>query len=614
MEVIYILFGFLLMGSVVILFLPRREERWSWLIAFLGAAGTFSLGVRYLLYGGEFLPNSYFFCDSLSAFMLLGIGFFGMVVSLYAKKFPFPSPPRFFTFFLLTLFAASGVVSSHNLFFLLFFWGILGILLFAMVSLTGYESADSAKKTALIIIGSDAFLLFGIAGIWYLTGTVEITALHIPITRWLSGGIFLSIAIAGLAKAGAMPFHSWIPDISETASIPVMAFLPASLDKLLGIYLLARICNGIFVVHEGLWLLLRSIGALTILGGVFMALVQKDIRKLLAYHAVSQVGYMVIGIASATPFGVLGGLFHMVNHALYKSALFLGAGVIQQKVASTYIKSLGGLAPKMPYTFFSMLIASLAISGIPPLNGFFSKLFIYRGLLDSAGKGGISWLLLLTAAMLGSALTLASFLKLLYAAFLGRERSSRNLFDSLGRDRSSRLISEAPVEIVIPQVLLAFFCIIFGLFFKRVSTGFFGSYVFGFLASIPPEKSFFILDLSLAMLLAAIGAGMILFIALFSKPIRLSPPFIGGEAVTESMCSTGEEFYKTIQEMEPFSSLYRMADQKVFDLYESLRSFSRILATGLRSLHTGGVGTYIAWVLVGMIAILFLLSRQAGFL
>jgi formate hydrogenlyase subunit 3/multisubunit Na+/H+ antiporter MnhD subunit len=600
MQVIYIFFGLLLAGSVLTLFMSRKEKRWSWLIAFLGALGTFSLGLRYLLYGGEFLPHSYFFCDSLSACILLGIGFFGMLVSLYTKEFLLPSS-RFFTLFLLTLLAASGVAFSHNLFFLLFFWGILGILLFAMVSLSGSSAADSAKKTALIIIGSDALLLFGIAGIWYLTGTVEITALHIPITRWLSGGIFLSIAIAGLAKAGAMPFHSWIPDISETASIPVMAFLPASLDKLLGIYLLARICNGIFVVHEGLWLLLRSIGALTILGAVFMALVQKDIRKLLAYHAVSQVGYMVLGIASATPFGVLGGLFHMVNHALYKSALFLGAGAIQREVDSTDIKSLGGLAPRMPYTFLSMLIASLAISGIPPLNGFFSKLFIYRGLLDSAGKGGISWLLLLAAAMLGSALTLASFLKLLYATFLGRRRSSYR-------------VSEAPVEMVIPQLLLSFFCIIFGLFFKGVSTGFFGNYVFAFLASIPPEKSFFILDLSLAMLLGAIGAGMILFCALFSKPVRLSPPFVGGESVTEAMYSTGEEFYQTIREMPPFTSFYALAEQKVFDLYESLRSFCHILARGLRSLHTGGVGTYIAWFLVGMIAILFLLSRQAGFL
>jgi hypothetical protein len=120
MQVIYIFFGLLLAGSVLTLFMSRKEKRWSWLIAFLGALGTFSLGLRYLLYGGEFLPHSYFFCDSLSACILLGIGFFGMLVSLYTKEFLLPSS-RFFTLFLLTLLAASGVAFSHNLFFLLFF-------------------------------------------------------------------------------------------------------------------------------------------------------------------------------------------------------------------------------------------------------------------------------------------------------------------------------------------------------------------------------------------------------------------------------------------------------------------------------------------------------------
>ena len=151
-----------------------------------------------------------------------------------------------------------------------------------------------------------------------------------------------------------------------------------------------------------------------------MALVQHDLKRLLGYHAVSQVGYMVLGIGTGSPVGIAGGLFHMLNHAIYKSCLFFGGGAVEKSAGTTDLENLGGLARSMPVTFGTFLVASLAISGVPPLNGFASKWMIYQGIIESARGGGHLWVLWLVAAMFGSALTLASFMKVVHAVFLGQ--------------------------------------------------------------------------------------------------------------------------------------------------------------------------------------------------
>ena len=173
---------------------------------------------------------------------------------------------------------------------------------------------------------------------------------------------FFSLLIASLAKAGAFPVHTWLPEYTEAAPSSISAFLPASLDKLLGIYFLTRICTNIFVLRQWAILLLLLIGSITIIAAVMMALVQHNYKKLLGYHAVSQVGYMVTGIGLGTPLGIAGGLFHMINNALYKSGLFLAGGATEKQTNEEELDKLGGLAVYMPITFFSALIFALSIS------------------------------------------------------------------------------------------------------------------------------------------------------------------------------------------------------------------------------------------------------------
>jgi len=237
---------------------------------------------------------------------------------------------------------------------------------------------------------------------------------------------FLLLAIAALTKAGAMPFHSWIPDFAETVPMSLTAFLPASVDKLLGIYLLVLICNQLFILTTALSLLLMCVGALTIICAVYMSIIQRDIKKLLAYCAISQVGYMILGIATGSPLGIAAGIFHMINHAIYKSTLFLTGASVEHRAKTTEFDKLGGLGNYMPVTFSVCLVAGLTMSGVPPFSGFASKWMIYQSLIQQFTAPNASefiktfYLVFILTAMFGSALTLASFIKLIHSVFMGQ--------------------------------------------------------------------------------------------------------------------------------------------------------------------------------------------------
>jgi len=289
-------------------------------------------------------------------------------------------------------------------------------------------------------------MMLGIALTYHLAGTFAISKISLPMT--LGGSIaFVLLMIGAISKAGSMPFHSWIPDAAIDAPLPFMAFLPASLEKLLGIYLLARISLDMFQFTAGSWvsMLMMIVGAATILLAVMMALVQKDFKRLLSYHAISQVGYMILGIGTALPVGIVGGLFHMINHAMYKSCLFLTGGSVEKQAGTTDLKKLGGIGKYMPVTFICFIVAAAAISGVPPFNGFFSKELVYDGALER------HWIFY-AAALLGSFLTAASFLKLGHAAFLGKE------------SEENKNVKEAPWQMLVPMITIASFCILFGVY------------------------------------------------------------------------------------------------------------------------------------------------------
>ena len=454
MEKILLLPIFIPLLAGVSCFVIKRLTRAREIIALSGAMANLTLAIillkaninyslPWLGPGVEFSLRLYNF----SAFIIFATAGFGFLVILYSSVFMRGKDylNQFYAYILITISFVNGALLAGNLLIMLFFWEGLLVLLFGLIAIGGKTAFKAATK-ALVIVGvSDLCMTVGIALTGQLAGTLEISKISLPLNT-LGCVAFILLMIGAISKAGSMPFHSWIPDAAGNAPLPFMAILPAALEKLLGIYFLVRICIDMFKLTPGSWvsLMLMIIGSVTILFAVMMALIQKDFKRLLSYHAISQVGYMILGIGTLLPAGIIGGLFHMLNNALYKSCLFLSAGSVEKQAGSTDLGRLGGLRLKMPITFACFAVTALSISGVPPFNGFFSKELVYHAALERG------WLFYL-AAVSGSFLTAASFLKLGHAAFLGK----------LNEDNTE--VKEAPAQMLIPMIILASICIIFGL-------------------------------------------------------------------------------------------------------------------------------------------------------
>ena len=186
-------------------------------------------------------------------------------------------------------------------------------------------------------------------------------------------------------KAALIPFHAWLPDAHPSAPAPISAILSGLLIKVSGVYALTRIFFNVFGLEPGAWLsqILMGLGIVSAVIAAFLAIGQKDMKRMLAYSSISQVGYVVLGIGIGTPLGVAGGLFHLFNHALAKGLLFLNSGSVQQATGTRNLDEMGGLAKRMPVTAATNLVGSLSIAGVPPLGGFWSKLLIIIALVQS---------------------------------------------------------------------------------------------------------------------------------------------------------------------------------------------------------------------------------------
>ncbi|OPX25623.1 MAG: hypothetical protein B1H06_07170, partial [Candidatus Cloacimonas sp. 4484_143] len=237
--------------------------------------------------------------DGLSKLIVLFVGFFGFMYALYSLSYVTKEKRliSYYSYFLITLGASFGAALSDNMILFVFFWGLLGLTLYKLIK--GYDEASSsaAKKTLVLIGASDSILILGIGLLFKLSGSYHMSEINLTTTSAWANGAFICLLIASFTKAGALPFHTWVPDYVEKAPASTSALLPASLDKLLGIYFLARIIINLFTLTSWATLMLLIVGGITIIAAVMMALVQHNFKKLLGYHAVSQVGYMITGLA-----------------------------------------------------------------------------------------------------------------------------------------------------------------------------------------------------------------------------------------------------------------------------------------------------------------------------
>lgn len=534
--------------------------------------------------------------DSLSKLIALFIGIFSILFAIYSLAYITKKKAikGYYSYYLITIGSAFGAVLSDSLILFIFFWGILGLTLYKLIKGYDEESSSAAKKTLILIGMSDSLLILGIGILWKLTNSVNMSQINVATSGALGIVAFLTLLVGSFTKAGAMPFHTWIPDYVKKAPASSSAFLPASLDKLLGIYFLVRICTNIFQLTDWATLMLLIIGSVTIIGAVMMALVQHNYKKLLGYHAVSQVGYMVTGIALGSPLGIAAGIFHMINNALYKSGLFLTAGSVEKRTGKENLDELGGLSKLMPLTFITALICAFSISGIPPFNGFFSKWMIYQGIIEFGSGTGLAnklWMVWLTLAVLGSALTLASFIKLITGIYLGR------------RDQKFAKVKEVSFLMWLPQIVIAIVCVGFGVFAAKFVIPTLIEPVAGKLdyVGIWQSQSVSIL------ILVSVVVGFLIYLYGNLKNHRISDSFIGGEKLQEEMNFSPLDFYQTIKNFKFLSFFYRKAEKKWFDIYDIFKNIFLWLNKIFSDAHNGLLPRYVFWYISGMLILLLIL-------
>lgn len=451
-------FMIVLPAAVGIVLWPLRKHYLSGLLlALLSAAANllFALSLYlseglYLVFpfswgGLEIALNVYGFSSMFLIFV--AAGFF--LIILYSAVFLKGKKHAgiFMLYMYISLAMINGALMSDNLGVMLFFWEGLLCTLFGILLINNMHNPKTAVKALTLAGAADLLLMLGIIITAFEANTLSMSQMQkLPVTGAAAVG-FVCMMLGAIGKAGSMPFHSWIPDAADDAPTPFMVAFPAALEKFLGIYLVARIALDIFDLQpgSGASIGVMTIGTLTIVLAVAMALIQKDMKRLLSYHAISQVGYMVLGIGTALPVGIVGGLFHMLNHVIYKSCLFMTAGSVEKQTGTTDLRKIGGLAKTMPVTMVCFIVSALAISGVPPLNGFFSKELVF----DAALESNIVFYL---GALLGAFMTAISFLKLGRAAFSGE----------LKHPAEQKQVRETGAGMVLPMGILALLCVLFG--------------------------------------------------------------------------------------------------------------------------------------------------------
>jgi multicomponent Na+:H+ antiporter subunit D len=390
--------------------------------------------------------------DGLATFMLVTVNLVAFFISVYSLSYMerYTDKPKFYTLFFLMLTGMNGLVVTGDVFNLFVFLEIASIASYALVAF-GTEAQELEASFKYAIMGSlaSSFIFLGIAFLYGFTSTLNMAdmarVLDSKPSIWVVPFVAVLFMMGFGLKAAIVPFHAWLADAHPSAPASISATLSGVLIKTLGVYAMARVFFNILGITDAFLSVLMFLGAISMMVGVILAISQWDLKRLLAYHSISQIGYIVLGVGLGTPLGILGGIFHLFNHSVFKSLLFLGSGAIDYSVGTRDLREMSGLKDRMPVTANTNLIASMSIAGIPPFNGFFSKIIIIFACLQS-GHFGYA-----LVCVIGSILTLASFMKVQKYAFLG-ELKERN-----------RGAKEAPLAMRFSVVCLAIICILGGL-------------------------------------------------------------------------------------------------------------------------------------------------------
>jgi len=399
--------------------------------------------------------------DPFSVLMLCIINLLGFIALFYSFSYiaKYTAESNYYSLFCLIIAGMNGVVLSGDLFNLCVFLEVSVIASYALVAF-GVGKTELEASYKYQILGSVGFMLIllAVGMIYWKTKTLNIADVRHVMEAGYSKPYYIFVQILLIAgfglKAAIIPFHAWLPDAHSSAPSPISAMLSGVLIKAVGIYVLIRLFFNMFVFSQEIAIVLTSLGAISMVLGSLLAIVQWDLKRLLAYSSISQIGYVVMAFGmgillllkgnneAAAILAIGGGIYHMINHAVFKGLLFLNAGAIEHRLDTRKLKEMGGLSTAMPITSTTSFMGSMSISGIPPFNGFFSKLIIIIAAINGR------FYLLAALAVVVSIITLAYFLKFQRFAFFNK---------TAGKAISK--IREVPFPMSFSMIVLATLCL-----------------------------------------------------------------------------------------------------------------------------------------------------------
>jgi multicomponent Na+:H+ antiporter subunit D len=400
--------------------------------------------------------------DSLTTLMLLTINGLALMVGLYSVTYlrRFTSRHRYYSLLLFLVAGSNGVVLSGDLFNLYVFMEVASLASYALVAFGGeHEDLEASFKYAVFGGLSSSLILIGIGLVYGMTGTLNMTHLASRLhdtapTPPLQFALALFFCGFGV-KAALVPFHTWLPDAYPAAPAPISAMLSGIVGKVIGLYVLARLLFNVFGITNNELLLLRWMGGISMTVGGLLALGQWDIKRLFAYSSISQVGLIVLALGFGTTWGIVGALYHLINHAVFQPLLFFNSGQVEVAAGTRDLRQMHGLGRRIPVTAVTCMVGSLSLAGIPPFNGFWSKLIIVVAAIQAGHTG---WGILVVVM---SVVALAYQLKVQKEAFYSSARSPEE--SPLSTAVEPERLRE-PVLMAMPMIVLAIGCVVLSLF------------------------------------------------------------------------------------------------------------------------------------------------------
>ena len=362
--------------------------------------------------------NFILYADSLAVFMAIVSLLISAIIVFYSFTYisHYENRNEYYCMVLLFLGAMMGIIFSANLIFLYLFWEITAIASWRLIGFFR-EKTDilRADKAFLMTVFGALTMLIGFIAIYQQTGSFDLNVIREAVRVKPLNNIVIGLILVGiLSKSATLPFHSWLPDAGVAPS-PVTALLHAAILVKIGLYVFARL----FVVNINLGILwqhyLPWIAGISAIVSAGAALKETNLKRLIAYSTISQIGFIFLGLSVDSRIGVVGGLLYILTHGLAKAGLFLCAGIVEQNTGTKDITKLGGLIKTMPFTALAFLFCAFSVMGIPPFGGFFAKYMVFAGAISS-GRLAVT-----AVFLIGAFMTILYLFRAFSLVFLGGE-------------------------------------------------------------------------------------------------------------------------------------------------------------------------------------------------